>query len=428
MSTTFEKIASNKVKLDFTVPAEDFDKAMTKAFLKMRGRINIPGFRKGKAPRKVVEMQYGEGIFYDEAIDSIFPELYREAINEHGFTPVDRPELNISEIGSGKDCVFSIEVFVRPDVDLGDYKSIRVEREAAEVTDDDVKAEIERVRQRNARMIDITDRPVKLDDTVKIDYQGFCEGEQFEGGTAEGQTLVIGSGSFIPGFEEQLVGAEIGKEVEVNVTFPEEYHAEKLAGKPAVFKCTIRGIQEKELPQLDDEFAKDNSEFDTLAAYTEDVKAKLVKRSEDNADAQFENDVIEKLVDGMKADIPQAMNDDMLEDLMREMEASMNYQGLTMDLFCKYTNQTIDQVRESRRADAENRVKVQLALEALSKAENIEPTEEDIDASISEYAVSRGKTLEEYEANMSDSEKNYFSDVARTRKTVNRLKEIAKGE
>ena len=426
--STYEKISSNKARLSFVVTPEEFEKAMQSAYRKMVGRINIPGWRKGKTPRKVIEMQYGEAIFYDEAIDAIFPDLYRAAIAEHGITPVDRPELDIQKIGNGEGCEFSVEVFVRPDVTLGDYKAIRVEKNVAEVTEDDVKAEIERARERVARYNEVTDRAVKMDDQIKLDYAGFCGDEQFEGGTAKDQTLVIGSGSFIPGFEDQLVGAEIGKEVEVKVTFPTEYHAENLAGKDATFKCTVNAIQEKELPELDDEFAKDVSEFDTFEEYKADVKAKLEKRAADNAENQFENDVVEKLVEGMEADIPEAMIEDMVEDLMREMETSMMYQGFSMEMFCKYTNQTIDQIKEQRKPEAENRVKVQLALEELRKAENVEASEEDIDAAMKDYVESRQKTIEEYKATMSEGEKNYFTELATTRKTLDLLKKYALGE
>ncbi|MBO4297899.1 MAG: trigger factor, partial [Clostridia bacterium] len=262
MKSTIEKLSSNKVRIDFTVEPELFEKGMQAAYRKNVGRINVQGFRRGKAPRKVIEMMYGESIFYDDAIDNIFPEIYTEAIKEHNITPVDRPSFNLKQIGSGKELQFSVEVFVKPDVELGQYKGLEVEKHTTEVTDDDVNAEIERARERVSRYIDVEDRPVKMDDQVTLNYTGFCEGEQSEGGTAEGQRLVIGSGSFIPGFEEQLVGAEIGKEVEVNVTFPEEYHAENLKGKPATFKCTVTAIQEKDVPALDDEFAKDVSEFD----------------------------------------------------------------------------------------------------------------------------------------------------------------------
>ena len=278
--STYEKISSNKARLSFVVTPEEFEKAMQAAYRKMVGRINIPGFRKGKTPRKVIEMQYGEAVFYDEAIDAIFPDLYRAAIAEHGITPVDRPELDIQKIGNGEGCEFSVEVFVRPDVTLGDYKAIRVEKTVAEVTEDDVKAEVERARERVARYNEVTDRAVKMDDQIKLDYAGFCGDEQFEGGTAQDQTLVIGSGSFIPGFEDQLVGAEIGKEVEVKVTFPTEYHAENLAGKDATFKCTVKAIQEKELPELDDEFAKDVSEFDTLDELKADLEKQITEELE----------------------------------------------------------------------------------------------------------------------------------------------------
>lgn len=428
MSTTYEKISSNKVRLNFVISPEDFETAMQKAYRKTVGKINIPGFRKGKAPRKIIEMQYGPSVFYDDAIDILFPDLYRAAIAENDIHPVDRPELDIHKIGKDEGCEFSVEVFVRPDVTLGDYKAIRVKMNKNEVTDDDVKAEVERARNRMARFTEVTDRPVQMDDEVNLDYMGFCDGEQFEGGTAENQTLVIGSGTFIPGFEEQLVGAEIGKEVEVHVTFPTDYHAENLAGKDADFKCTIHSISQKELPELNDEFAKDASEFDTLDAYKADIRKKLEERAQQQADQQFENDVIEKLIECMTVDIPDAMIEDELEDLMRDMEANMRYQGITMEMFCKYTGQTVEQIREQRKKDAEERVKVQLALEALRKAENVEVSEEDVDEAMKEYVKSRQKTLEEYKQTMSEAEKNYFTDVALTRKTIDLIKNYAKAE
>ena len=318
MSCTYEKLSSNKAKLSFTVSAEEFDAAIVKAYKKNVGRINIPGFRKGKAPKNVIEMHYGKGVFYEDALDILFPELYENAIKENGIEPVDRPDLDIQQMEAGKELQFSIEVFVRPDVTLGDYKAVKVEKTVAEVTEDDVKAEVEKARERSARYNEITDRPAKLDDEVNIDYAGFDGDNQFEGGTAKGQNLVLGSGQFIPGFEDQLVGASVGSDVDVNVTFPEEYHEKSLAGKPVVFHVHVNGIKEKELPALDNDFANDMS-FDTLDEYMADVKAKLEKDAETKAENEFENTVLDKVMECCTVEIPEAMIENEIDDMVKDM-------------------------------------------------------------------------------------------------------------
>jgi len=425
MSSKFEKISSNQVKIDFTVEPETFEKGMQSAYRKLVKRINIPGFRKGHAPRKVIELHYGESIFYEDAFDAIFPEIYDAAVREHEITPVDQPKIDISEIGGGKPLTFTATVYVKPDVTLGTYKGVTAKKAEISVTEDDVNAEIERARERVARFIDVTDRPIKLDDQVNIDYAGFVGDEQFEGGTAQGQTLVIGSGSFIPGFEEGLIGANVGDEVDVNVTFPEEYHAENLKGKAAVFHVKINSIQQKELPALDDEFAKDVSEFDTFAAYKDDVRAKLVKRAEERADAEFENEVIEAVVENAEVDVPEAMIENQIDSMLRDMELRMMYQGMRMADFLKYTGQTIESMRESQREEAQRRVKTQLVLEAIRKAEGIEASEEDVKAQIEKYASQTGKGVEDFEKTLSESDRQYFANVAAMEKTVELLKTSA---
>ena len=425
MSSSFEKISSNQVKIDFTVEPETFEKGMESAYRKLAKRINIPGFRKGHAPRKVIELHYGESIFYEDAFDAVFPEVYEAAVREHEISPVDQPKIDIGEIGGGKPLTFTATVYVKPDVTLGAYKGVTAKKAEISVTEDDVNAEIERARERVARFIDVTDRPVKLDDQVNIDYAGFVGDEQFEGGTAQGQTLVIGSGSFIPGFEEGLVGANAGDEVDVNVTFPEEYHAENLKGKAAVFHVKVNSIQQKELPALDDEFAKDVSEFDSFAAYTDDVRAKLVKRAEERADAEFENEVLEAVVENAEADIPEAMIESQIDSMLRDMEMRMMYQGMRMADFLKYTGQTIEGMRESQHDEAMKRVKTQLVLEAVRKAEGIEASEEDVKAQIEKYAAQTGKGVEDFEKTLSDSDKNYFANVAAMEKTVDLIKTSA---
>lgn len=422
MSSTFEKLTSNKVKLNFVVSAEDFDKALATAYSKNVKRFNIPGFRRGKAPRHVIEMHYGPSVFFEDAFDEIFPVVYSEAIREHSVEPVDRPELDVTQIEKGKDLIFSVEVFVRPDVVLGDYKNLEAKKVVDEVTDDDVSAEIERARDRNSRFVEVTDRPARLDDQVNIDYAGFDGDNQFAGGTAKGQELVLGSGHFIPGFEDQLVGATVGQDVDVNVTFPEEYHEKSLAGKPVVFHVHVNGIREKEVPALDDEFAKDMG-FDTLDEYKADVKANLIKRNEERAETAFENEVVEKAVATCEMDIPNGMVEEAIDNMLRDMEMRLMYQGMKLDDYFKYTGQTREQVREMYREQAAERVKTQLALEAIRDAEKIEATEEEIDAEIAKLADSRKKSLEDMKKQLTDGDKEYFKQAA----TMNKVVEFLKG-
>ena len=373
MSTNFEKISSNKVKLTFVVPAEDFDKALNQAYLKDRSKINVPGCRKGKAPRAVIERMYGEGVFYDDALDAIFPALYAEAIKEHNIDVVDRPQVDVQEIGAGKELKFTAEVFVRPDVTLGEYKNLTVEVEPKEVvTEDEIQARISQDQQKGARSIDVTGRGVDYTDTVNLDYAGSVDGVPFEGGTAQGQTLKIGSGAFIPGFEEQMVGMNVGEEKDLNVTFPEKYHAENLAGKNAVFHVKVNSITKTELPELDDDFAQDNG-FDTFDAYKADVAKKLQEIADTNYDVEIENALIEKAVANAQMDIPAAMIDDQLNYVMRDVEYSMMRQGLRMEDYLKYTGQTREQMAQQYRGEAENRVKIQLVLEACRTAVKLSP-------------------------------------------------------
>ena len=425
MKSTMEKLSSNKVKLDFAVEAARFDEAMEKAYRKNRSRINVPGFRKGKAPRKVIEMQFGEGVFYEDAIDELFPSVYSEAIKEHGIEPVDRPEFDLKTIGSGKDLEFSVEVFVKPDVSLGQYKGVAVHKNHTEVTEDDVKAEIERARERASRYIDIDGRAAKLDDQVTIDYEGECDGEKFEGGSAKDYRLVLGSGNFIPGFEDQLVGAEIGATIEVNVTFPEDYHAENLKGKKATFKVTVKAIQEKDVPALDDEFAKDVSEFDTLDEYKKDLTEKMTKSAQQRDDYAFENDVIEKVTENATVDIPTAMVEDRVDERINEFSMNMRRQGLDMDTYMKYTGQTMEAMRETLKEGAEKDVKTRLVLEAICDAEKVEPTKEEVDAEIEKYAENMGDNKQKFIDSLTDSDRGYFEKTCKMLKTIELLKDSA---
>ena len=426
MTTTFEKLSSNKVKLGFTVEPEKFEEGIKKAYLKMVKKINIPGFRRGKAPMKVIENHYGPEVFYEEAFDAIFPEIYQAALKEHNVEVVDRPELDVQEIGRGKELKFTVEVFVRPDVELGAYKNLGIVKTVDEVTEDDVKAEIERARDRASRWVEVEGRPAKLDDQVNINYAGFVGEEQFAGGTADNQELVLGSGSFIPGFEDQLVGAEIGADVDVNVTFPTEYHSDDLAGKEAVFHVHVNGIREKEMPELDEDFVKEVSETaNTVEEYKTEIREKLEKQAENRAETAFENEVLEKVCENATVDIPQAMIEDQIDSMLRDMEMRMAYQGMKLDDYFKYTGQTREQVREMYKQPAADRVKSQLVLEAVKNAEQIKADEAETDAEIQKYADQNKKTLDEFKAMLSDGDKEYFAEIAALQKTVDFLKNNA---
>ncbi len=427
MSSTFEKLSSNKVKLSFNVEAEKFEEGLKRAYRKMVSRINIPGFRKGKAPMKVIEAHYGESVFYEDALDEIFPEIYQEAVKEHKLEVVDRPEqLDVTQIGRGKELQFTLEVFVRPEVTLGEYKNLGIIKTVDEVTDDDVMAEIERARDRASRWIEITDRPAKLDDQVNINYKGFVGDEQFQGGTADNHDLILGSGSFIPGFEEQLVGAEVGSDVDVNVTFPEDYHAEELKGKAAVFHVHVNSIREKETPALDEDFVKEVSETaDTVDEYKAEIRERLEKQADDRAESAFENEVVEKVCENAQVDIPNAMIEEQIDGMMRDMEMRMSYQGMKLDDFLKYTGQTMEQLRGMYRDQAEQRVKTQLVIDAVRKAENIEADEAEVDAEIGKFAEQNKKTLDEFKQMLTDADRDYFKEIASLQKTVQFLKDNA---
>lgn len=408
MSSTVTRISSNKVKLSFDVDAARFDKATDSAYYKLRGRINVPGFRKGKAPRKLIENLYGEGVFYDEAFEEIFDEVYGPAVTEHTLEVVDRPEIDIQQIGKGQNLLFTCEVFVSPEVTLGEYKGVQVKKETTLVSDEQVDARVEQERQKQAAEKSVDDRPVKDGDTVNLDYAGTADGVAFDGGTAQGQTLKIGSHSFIPGFEEQMVGMSLGEEKDLDVTFPEEYHAKELAGKKAVFHVKVNGITETQLPELDDDFAKDISEFDTLEEYKADIRAKLEAQAAESDQQRYTNAVIEKVVENATVDIPQAMIERQIDSMARDFEYRLSAQGLKLADFFKYTGQNEQAMRDGYREQAERSVKAHLVLSAIEKAENIDATEEEIDAQIAQFAPQTGKTLEELKATLTESDRGYF--------------------
>ena len=428
MSTTVEKISSNKVKLSFDIDAAKFDAAMDKAYIKVRGQVTIPGFRKGRAPRKMIENMYGEGVFYDEAFELIFDEVYGPAIDENKLEVVDRPQVDIQQIGTGKNLQFTCEVFVKPDVTLGEYKGVEVKKEHTLVTEDDVNAEIEKERNKQAAEVSVDDRAVAEGDTVNLDYSGSVDGVKFAGGTAEGQTLKIGSHTFIPGFEEQMVGMNIGEEKDLNVTFPTEYHAPDLAGKEAVFHVKVNSITETQLPALDDDFAKDISEFDTLDAYKADVRAKLEAQAAERDNNAFTNAVIEKVMANATVEIPDAMVERQIDSMVRNFEARLAQQGLKLADFMKYTGQDEKSFRNQYRDQAEKSVRANLVLEAVENIEKFEATEEEIDAEIEKFAKQIGQNVEDLKKNLTEGDREYFkADVIRD-KAVKFLCDNAKAE
>lgn len=429
MSTTVEKISSNKVKLSFDIDAAQFDAAMDKAYIKVRGQVTIPGFRKGRAPRKMIENMYGgEGVFYDEAFELIFDEVYGPAIDENKLEVVDRPQVDIQQIGTGKNLQFTCEVFVKPDVTLGEYKGVEVKREHTLVTEDEVNAEIEKERNKQAAEVSVEDRAVAEGDTVNLDYSGSVDGVKFAGGTAEAQTLKIGSHTFIPGFEEQMVGMNIGEEKDLEVTFPEEYHAKELAGKKAVFHVKVNSITETQLPALDDDFAKDISEFDTLDEYKANVRAKLEAQAAERDNNAFTNAVIEKVMENATVDIPEAMVERQIDSMVRNFEARLAQQGLKLADFIKYMGQDEKSFRNQYREQAEKSVRANLVLEAVENAENFEATEEEIDAEIAKFAGQVGQDVENLKKNLTEGDREYFkADVIRD-KAVKFLCDNAKAE
>lgn len=428
MSTTVEKISSNKVKLSFDIDAAKFDEAMGKAYIKVRGQVAIPGFRKGHAPRKMIENMYGEGVFYDEAFELIFDEVYGPAIDENKLEVVDRPQVDIQQIGTGKNLQFTCEVFVKPDVTLGEYKGVEVKKEHTLVTEDDVNAEIEKERNKQAAEVSVDDRAVAEGDTVNLDYSGSVDGVKFAGGTAEGQTLKIGSHTFIPGFEEQMVGMNIGEEKDLNVTFPTEYHAPDLAGKEAVFHVKVNSITETQLPALDDDFAKDISEFDTLDAYKADVRAKLEAQAAERDNNAFTNAVIEKVMANATVEIPDAMVERQIDSMVRNFEARLAQQGIKLADFMKYTGQDEKSFRNQYRDQAEKSVRANLVLEAVENVEKFEAAEEEIDAEIEKFAKQIGQNVEDLKKNLTEGDREYFkADVIRD-KAVKFLCDNAKAE
>ena len=382
MSLQVEKLEKNMAKLTVEVPAEQFEAALKTSYNKNKNKFNIPGFRKGKAPQAMIEKMYGVGVFYEDAVDETINASYPDAAKESGLEIVSRPEISIEQVEKGKSFIYVATVATKPEVTLGEYKGIEVEKAKPEVTDADVEAELKKVQEQNSRLVSVEDRAVADGDQTVIDFEGFVDGKAFEGGKAEDYTLVIGSHSFIDTFEDQLIGKNIGEDVEVNVTFPAEYHAAELAGKPATFKVKIKEIKMKELPELNDEFASEVSEFETLEAYKEDVKNKLAETKQAQATAENENNVVQKVVDNAQMDIPAPMVDEQVRNMIEDYARRLQSQGISFDQYLQFTGSTIEQLQEQMRPQAELRLRTRLVLEAVVAAEKIEPSDELVEAEI----------------------------------------------
>lgn len=394
MPAILEKKENNMVDFTITVSKETFGAAVDEAFKKNVKKISVPGFRKGKAPRKLIEKTYGEGIFFDEAVDSVLPAAYDDAVKELNLEPVDTPKIDIKEIGKDKDLVVSASVTVKPEVKLGEYKGLKLDDIVHTVSDDDVDAELSKRQEKGARQVTVEDRAVQEKDTATIDFEGFIDGTAFAGGKGENFELVIGSGQFIPGFEEQIIGKSIGDEFDVNVTFPEDYHSEELKGKAAVFKTKVNAISYKELPELDDEFAKDVSEFDTLAELKEDIKKKLQESVDARTKQEKENAAVDKVVENMTVDVPECMVNTRIESTIRENNARMAQQGISFEQYLGYMGTTLDQFKEQIKPNAELQVKGTLALEQIAKEENIEVSEADLEEQLKKMAEAYSMELE----------------------------------
>ena len=425
MSLQVEQLEHNMAKLTIEVSAEELEGALQKAYQKQKSRINVPGFRKGKVPRQLIEKMYGPEIFYDDAANALIPKAYSEAYDECDLEIVSRPEINIVQIEKGKSFIFTADVATKPEVKLGEYKGLEVDKVSTRVTQKEVDAKIQEEAEKNAREVVVTDRPVADGDEVILDFEGFVDGEAFEGGKGENYPLTIGSGSFIPGFEEQLVGAEAEKEVEVKVTFPEDYHAEELKGKEAVFKCTVHEIKAKELPELDDEFASEVSEFDTLDELKADIKAKIKEQKVNDGKRAQEDAAVDAIIESAKMDLPEAMVDTQARQMLDEFAQRMQQQGLTLDQYMQFTGMTADKMMEDMKPQAIKRIETRLVLEAIAKAENIEITDEKVDEELAKMAESYKMEVEKLKEFMGENEKKQMKEDLAVQEAVTFLVENA---
>ena len=426
MSVQVEKLEKNMAKLTVEVPAEEVEKAIQAAYLKEKNKISMPGFRKGKVPRAMIEKMYGAAVFYEEAANILIQDNYAKAMEESKEDIVSRPTIDVVQIESGKPFIFTAEVAVRPEVTLGKYKGVQVTKIDTTVTDEEVEAALEKEQQKNSRTVSVTDRPVQTGDTAVIDFEGFVDGVAFEGGKGENHPLEIGSHSFIEGFEDQLVGHNAGEEVEVNVTFPEKYQAAELAGKPAVFKVKINEIKTKELPELNDEFAQDVSEFDTLAEYKEDLRKHLEVSKENDAKRAKEDEAIKKIIDKSTMELPDAMIDTQCENMINEFAQRISQSGLTMDQYMQFSGMTIDGLKEQVRPEAITRIQSSLVLEQIAKEENIEVSDDEINAEVEKMAAQYGMEADKLKEYLGDAEKESMKRDLAITKAVDLIMENVK--
>ena len=425
MSVTVEKLEKNMAKLTIEVSADELEKAIQAAYLKQKNRINIPGFRKGKAPRAMIEKMYGAGIFYEDAANALIPNAYSEALAECEETIVSQPSIDVVQLEKGKPFIFTAEVALKPEVTLGEYKGLEVPKSELEVTEEEIAGELRKEQESNSRTIDVDDRAVADGDKVTLDYEGFVDGEAFDGGKGTDYPLTIGSGAFIPGFEEQLVGAEIGKETEVNVTFPENYQAENLAGKPAVFKCTVKKIEVKELPELDDEFAKDVSEFDTLEEYKADIKKNLEEKKADAAKRAKEDAAVDAAIEKASMEIPDAMIDTQVSNMIEDFARRIQSQGLTMEQYLQFTGMTPAALQEQMKPQALKRIQSRLVLEKIAEVENIQISDEKLDEEIAQMAEMYKMEVEKLKEVLGDAEKEQMKKDLAVQEAVTLIAEAA---
>lgn len=425
MNLQVEKLEKNMAKLTIEVPADELEKALQNAYMRQKNKINMPGFRKGKVPRQMIEKMYGPEIFYDDAANSLIPKAYSEAYDECELEIVSQPEINVEQIEKGKPFIFTAQVATKPEVTLGEYKGLEVDKVSTRVTQKEVDAKIQEEAEKNARTITVEDRPVQDKDEIILDFEGFVDGEAFEGGKGENYPLTIGSGSFIPGFEEQLIGAEPEKEIEVKVTFPEDYHAEDLKGKDAVFKCTIHEIKAKEIPEIDDEFAAEVSEFDTLDEYKADVKAKIKEKKAADGKRKKEDQAVEKAIANATMEIPDAMVDTQARQMMDEFAQRIQAQGLTMDQYFQFTGMDREKMMEEMKPQALKRIETRLVLEAVAKAENIEISDEKLDEELAKMAEAYKMEVDKLKEFMGDAEKKQMKEDMAVQEAVTFLAENA---
>lgn len=426
MSLQVEKLENNTAKLTIEVAAEEVEKAIEKAYQKSKNKFNVPGFRKGKVPRNMIEKMYGVAVFYEDAVNSMIPDAYAEAATESGLEIVARPEIDVVQIEAGKPFIFTAEVVLKPEVELGKYKGIETAKADVDVTDEEVQAELDKVLDQNARLVPVEDRSVENGDQTVIDFEGFVDGVAFEGGKGDDYPLTIGSHSFIDTFEEQLIGKNIGEEAEVNVTFPEEYHAKELAGKPAMFKVTVKEIKVKELPELDDDFAQDVSEFDTLDEYKADIKKNLEETKKQEAERAKESEVIKAIVEDAKMDIPEKMILTQAQQMVEEFAQRIQSQGLSFEQYIQYTGSTVDDMVEQIKPQAVERIQSRLVLEAIVKAENIEVSDEEFEAELENMSKMYNMELEQVKNIITGSEADTVKKDIAVQKAVKLVVEAAK--